>query len=202
MSETITINNNSEDVVRIAIFQRNYLNPNLTLVPWRIRSIPVGGSSIVPVPASYGVHVNYGDRTDPDGGTRSASLLIGGFEAVIDVNSASTQDQSEVVPVLQPTSSGVVQNEIHLVSHLPYGCWAHITKDGDDIFPAQVLVPGQTLVADARPTYFVAVISEFVNLRTRLRDVELSSEAFPILTGQTVSVTGSMWHGGYEFEMA
>ncbi len=102
MTESIFIVNQSEDNLRAAVFQKNNATPNLGLVPWRIKAIPIGGTARVDIPAAYGVHVNFGDEKDPTGGTQTRAVEIGGFEARITVSPATTTDHKEVVPVLTP----------------------------------------------------------------------------------------------------
>lgn len=75
------------------------------------------------------------------------------------------------------------------------GVWGHITKDGDEIYPPQVIWPSGIRMEDIRSSYYVAVVAQFVNKGARLVDAEISVTECEVLEGGTVTVTGSMWTG-------
>ena len=196
----ITIVNNSTEVVRIAMFKKPVIQPTLATIAWRIvEPPPNGGQTVVQIPSNYAVYGNYShdpvERNDPNAGNRTAVLDFGEFTARFLIESATSQDNKANAATISRSFVDLVMNEVRIENQFGYGVWAHVTKDGDDIYAPQVLWPGGILMEDIRASFYLATVGQFVYKGDRLVDEEISLTETEVLEGATATVTGSMWDG-------
>ncbi len=197
---TITIINNTKEVVRCAIYRKPVLLPTLATIAWRIVEPPPGGGlTVVQIPDNYAVFANYSfdpvERNNPSAGNRTNVVPFAENTARFTVDNATSQDRRANAAVMSQTFDGLVMNEVRIENNFGYGVWGHITKDGDDVYAPQVLWPGGVLMEDLRASLYVAVVAQFVFKGSRLVDAETSLTETEVLEGGTLSVTGSMWDG-------
>jgi len=194
MSASITIFNKSESMPRIAVYQKSFLRPSLGLVAWQIAAPIREGSCQIDLPSTYEVYLSWGDPDDPGRGCRTGDCTIDSFTAAFNVVPVATDDRRLTVPSLVPVAPQN-PNEIDINNVSGQWVWAHVTKDGDDVYMPEILTPGMTYMVDVRPTYYLAVVNEFLRKGDRLVEAEHSNAGTAILPGQSVTVTGSRLTG-------
>lgn len=199
---TITIINNASngEVVRIALYKKPLSQPNLQSIAWKvIAPPPSGGCTTVNIPDVYEAYASYSldpaERNDPNAGSRTQVLPFGENTARFLINSTDSQDRRASAASIVQTFDGLVLNEVRMENNFGVGVWGHITKDGDEVYPPQVIWPSGVRMEDVRSSFFVAVVAQFVNKGARLVDAEISVTEAEVLEGGTVIVTGSMWTG-------
>lgn len=195
MASKIQIENQSDSQPRVAIYQKSFRRPSLGLVAWRIAAPPLLGYCDIVVPSSYEVSINWGDPADAGAGCHAPPMPVDTFSARFNVLPTSTDDNVQTIPRLVRVDNGVNPNEIDIANQSGQWVWGHITKDGDDVYEPQIVTPGETLMADVRPTYYLAIVSEFVRKGDRLVDAEHSQMGIAILPGQRAVITGSRLEG-------
>ncbi|WP_375767042.1 hypothetical protein NR798_35955 [Archangium gephyra] len=194
-NDCLTFENQSASIPRLAIFKKSYNLPALGLIAWRIVAPSQGGICTVDVPADFEVYVSTGGEDDPTGGCRTKKVDLSTFTGRIKVLPRPVDDNTGYVPDIQRVTDGVVDNEIHISNSFSTGVWGHILLGGEDVYPPQIITPGETLMADVRPSFFVAHVSQFVRKGTRLVEAELTDKAVEMLPGQKLVVTGSRMNG-------
>ena len=95
---TITVINQSDEVVRIAIYKKPVLQPTLSSIAWRVISPPPqGGQTVVQIPSDFAVFANYSnnpaERNDPNAGNRTNTVSFAETTARFIVDSVSSQDE-------------------------------------------------------------------------------------------------------------
>jgi hypothetical protein len=198
---TLKFRNQSESIPRLAIFKKSYSRPSLGLVAWAIVAPSRGGLCQVEVPGDYGVYISTGDENDPFGACRTRKLSLAAFSAQIQIIAQPTDDRSDYVPDIVQTDDKVVENEVHLVNSYGRGVWGHILQGDSDIYPPQIISPGEVLMVDARPSFWVAHISEHVRKGAQIVEGQLSTAPVEVMPGQTLIVQGSRM-GGFRFDLA
>lgn len=188
------------EVVRIALYKKPVANPDLNTIAWKIVSPPPsGGSTLVTIPEYYEAFATYSldatERQDPNAGNKTQVLKFGENTARFIIGSETSQDQRSTAATIVQTFDNLVLNEIIMENKFGTGVWSHITMDGDEVYPPQVLWPSAKRMEDTRSTYYVAVVAQFVNKGTRLVDAEISATETSVLEGDTITVQGSMWTG-------
>jgi hypothetical protein len=196
----ITVVNNSDEVVRIAIYRKPVLLPTLSTIAWRIvEPPPNGGQTVVQIPENYSVFANYSfdtaEREDANAGNRTNVIQFAEDTARFIVGTAVSQDRRANAATLVQTFDGLVMNETRIVNQFGYGVWGHITKDGDDVYAPQVIWPGAVMMEDLRESFFLAAVSQFVYKGDRLVQEETSLTETEVLAGGMATVTGSKWKG-------
>lgn len=198
----ITLLNQTSELVRIAIYKKPVLVPTLETIAWQIVNPPPGGQTVVPVPEDFDVFAEYtGDPNNPDPSLPNATVYttntvnFGETSARFIISSVKSQDTMATGAVISQTFNDLVLNEVRLENSYGLGVVSHIQKAGQDLYAPQVLWPGGVRIEDVRSTLYLAVVSQFVFLGSRLVDEEISITETPILEGSTAIVTGSMWKG-------
>jgi hypothetical protein len=196
----IKVVNSSSEAVRVAIYKRPVLRPNLGVIAWRIvEPPPNGGSSVINIPNDYQIFANYSydknERNNPDAGNTTNVITFADYTSRFLVTSVTSQDQRANAATLEQTFTELAMNEVHIDNEFNYGVWCHITKEGLDIYAPQVVWPGGSLMEDIRSTFYLAVVAQFVSDGDRLVDEEISLTETQLLEGGAVEVTGSMWEG-------
>ncbi len=199
MAQIGLLNETSENI-RIAVFKKPYKAPSLQIVAWKIIALPrTGGNTSVNVPSNYDVFINYSldpeTREDPYGGIKTAPIALDIQTAKFLVREEKTNDNNAVVATLNRVFVDVVGNEIQIENQASFGVWGHVMLDGQDVYPPQIITPGRTLMEDVRSPLFLAVIDEFVFRGSIIKVEELSSTPIEVLTGDSVTITGSKWQG-------
>lgn len=193
--DSLSFENQSASIPRLAIFKKSYNLPSLGLVAWQIVAPSQGGICSVAVPPNFEVYVSTGGEDDPTGGCRTKKLDLSTFTGRFKVMPKPVDDNTGYVPDIQRVTDGVVDNEIHISNSYSQGVWGHILLGGEDVYPPQIVTPGETLMADVRPSFFVAHVSQFVRKGTRLVEMELSDKAVEMLPGQKLVISGSRMSG-------
>lgn len=201
MSNITIVNSTANaEVVRVAIYKKPQSQPDLQTIAWKIIAPPPnGGSTVVVIPNTYEAFASYSfdpiERNSPYAGSRTQSLEFGENTARFLIDSVGSQDTRSNAASITQTFTGLVLNEVRMENNFGVGVWGHITKDGDEIYPPQVIWPSGIRMEDIRSSYYVAVVAQFVNKGARLVDAEISVTECEVLEGGTVTVTGSMWTG-------
>ncbi|WP_127165839.1 hypothetical protein [Xanthomonas euvesicatoria] len=193
----ITLINQTDETVRLALFQKPVKNPTLATIAWQIVAPPPGGSSSVEIPSDFSVQARYSnDPTNPsnlDTSTRPVSFSE--TSASFSIDGLVSQDRRANRAVINQTFTNLVLNEVRVVNNFSIGAETTIYRGGDAIYEAQVIWPGGLFLEDVRSSMYVAVISQFTYKGQRLVQEELSLTETEVLEGGTLIVTGSMWTG-------
>lgn len=194
---TITLINNTDEVVRVALYQKPVLSKSLQTIAWQIASPPPGGQATVNIPSNFAVYANYSmNPNNPDDTQYQTNhVAFGETTARFDVNSVTSQDQRADGAVIEQSFDDLKMNEVHIINNFGIGVEGHITRDGDDIYPAQVIWPGGRFMEDVRSTLYMAVVGQFTYKGDRLVQEEIQATETPILEGQQSTITGSQWTG-------
>lgn len=199
---SITIVNNSTELVRIAIYKKPVRQPMLDTIAWQVIAPPPGGQTVVPIPEDYQVFGEY--SLDPNNPSPLSPTATVNKTNVLDFDettarfqllSVSSQDKRASGAYINQVFDNLVLNEVRLENNFGLGVLSHIQKDGVDIYPPQVLWPGAVRIEDVRSTLYLAAVGQFVYQGSRLVDEEIQMTETEILEGGTAVVTGSMWSG-------
>ncbi len=199
---SITIYNNTDELVRVALYQKPVLSKSLQTIAWQIASPPPGGKAVVSLPADFAVYSNYSlDPNNPDDTQyQTNKVTFGETTARFDVTNVTSQDGRANGALIQQSFADLKMNEVHIINNFGLGVVGHITRDGDDIYPAQVIWPGGRFMEDVRSTLYMAVVGQFTTKGDRLVQEEVSATETPILENQSSTLTGSKWKG-YAFSI-
>ena len=190
---TITIKNNTADNPMIGIFRRSIKTPTLSAVAWKVILPPSHGIAVIEITDEFESYVNYGDRSDPNGGNRTAPIGFTGTTAKFIAEPSGQGAKSDII--LKKSSEDPTPDEVSISNNAGEGVWGHITQLGSDIYPPQVIWPGGVLIEDIRGPYLLAIVGDQIREGDRLVEEEVSQTQTPILPGQTATVTGSRWDG-------
>jgi hypothetical protein len=193
----ITIVNETNETVRIAVYKKPVIRPTLATIAWQVVSPPPGGRCVVQIPANYEVFANYSmdpnNPADPQYTTNRIDFTE--LTASFQINSVTSQDRRASGAEIEQVFDGLVMNEVRLINDFGMGVWGHIQLDGTDVYPAQVIWPGGLLMEDLRSFLYLAAVSRFTYRGQDLVQEEISLTETPILEGGTAVITGSMWKG-------
>jgi hypothetical protein len=198
----ITIQNDSTDLVRIAIYKKPLLQPILDTIAWQIVAPPPGGQTVVPVPENFEAFAEYSlDLNNPDPTSVAATVYqtnhcpFNETSARFIVSAVRSQDKQASGAVMTQVFTELVLNEVRMENNFGIGVLSHVQKAGQDIYAPQVLWPGAVRMEDIRTPYYLAVVSQFLFQGNRLVDEEIQMTETPVLEDGTATVTGSMWKG-------
>lgn len=193
----ITLINNTNEMVRLALFMMPVLNPNLTTIAWKIVSPSPGGSTTVDIPPDFVVQARYsGDRSNPSElDNTTAAVAFAETTAAFSIDGITSQDRQATGAVIRQIFTDLVMNEVRVVNNYSIGVEVAILKGGDPIYPPQVVWPGGLLMEDVRGSIQVAVVSQFTTKGQRLVQEEFNLTRTEVLEGGTLQVTGSQWVG-------
>jgi hypothetical protein len=198
----ITIRNETNELVRIAIYKRAVVQPTLDTIAWQIVAPPPGGQAVVPIPEDFQVFAEYSlDRDNPDPTSPTATMNktnVASFNvttARFQLQSVASQDKQATGGDIKQVFNDLQPNEVRLENNFALGVMSHIQKDNVDIYAPQVLWPGAVRIEDVRSTLYLAAVGQFVYQGNRLVDEEIQMTETPIMEGGTALVTGSMWKG-------
>lgn len=194
---TITLRNNTLEVVRLAIFKTPVLNPTLSTIAWQVAEPPPGGKQTIDIPTAYSVFANYSsDRNNPSNLTcETAHIPFAESTAMFTISSATSQDRKATGAVISQQFNDLVLNEVRVVNNYNLGALTTIAQNGDAIYEPQVIWPGGLFLEDVRASFYVAVVAQFTSKGQRLVQEEFSQTQTEVLAGSTITVTGSMWNG-------
>jgi len=196
---TIKLVNNTQENIRIAIFKKPYKAPSLKVVAWHIEPLPIKGKKEITIPTHYEIYINYSldpkERDDPQGGTKTAAITIDTHTACFIVKEEHLDVKQDAAVVLERVFTDVVANEIQIENQASFAVWGHILLDGRDVHPPQIITPGRTLMEDVRSPLHAAVTDEYASPGDIFKPEALLSESKEILTGDTVTISGSKWDG-------
>jgi hypothetical protein len=193
----ITLINKTDEMVRLALFMRPVLNPNLATIAWKVASPPPGGSTTVNIPSDFAVQASYSDDPSNPSNLQNTTAPVAFAEttAAFSIDSITSQDRRATGAVIHQVFTDLTLNEVRVINNYPIGVEASILKDGDPIYPPQVIWPGGLLMEDVRGSIHVAVVSQFTTKGQRLVQEEFSLTQTEVLEGGTLQVTGSQWKG-------
>jgi len=193
----ITLVNQTQETVRIAVYKKAVIRPTLATIAWQIVNPSPGGQCVVQVPADYSVFANY--SMDPNNPSAPAyttnSIPFAELTARFDINNVTAQDSLAFGAEIAQSFDNLVMNEVRVTNNFGMGVWGHIQLDNVDVYPPQVIWPGGVLMEDLRSFLYLAVVSEFTYRGQDLVQEEISLTETPILLGGTATITGSMWKG-------
>ncbi len=194
---TITLRNNTQEVVRLAIFKTPVLNPTLSTIAWRVAEPPPGGTQTIVIPNDFSIFAQYSnDPTNPSNlCCETAHVPFAETTAAFSINGATSQDRRASGAVITQQFNGLVLNEVRVTNNYGIGTLTTIAKDGDAIYEPQVIWPGGLFLEDVRASFYVAVVAQFTTKGQRLVQEEFSQTQTEVLEGGTITVTGSMWNG-------
>ncbi|APP85586.1 hypothetical protein BI317_16820 [Xanthomonas hortorum pv. gardneri] len=193
----ITLINQTDETVRLALFQKPVKNPTLATIAWQIVAPPPGGTSSVEIPSDFSVQASYSnDPTNPSNlDTSTKPVSFSETSASFSIDGLVSQDRRANGAVINQTFTDLVLNEVRVVNNFSIGAETTIYRGGDAIYEAQVIWPGGLFLEDVRTSMYVAVISQFTYKGQRLVQEELSLTETEVLEGGSLIVTGSMWTG-------
>lgn len=194
---TITLINETDEVVRLAIFKQPVLNPNLGTIAWRIAEPPPGGQQVISIPSDLSIFAQYSnDRSDPTNlSVRSNVVPFAETTAAFSIESLTSQDRRATGANVRQKFTDLVMNEVRVYNNYNIGCMTTIAKDGDAIYPPQVIWPGGLFLEDVRSSFYVAVTAQFTTKGGRLVQEEFSQTQTEVLEGGVIVVRGSQWTG-------
>lgn len=194
---TITLLNQTDETVCLALFQKPMINPTLATIAWRIAQPPPQGSQTIQIPSDFSLQASYSsDSTKPKLlDIRTETVPFAETTAAFSIGSVASQDRRANGATITQTFDGLVMNEVRVFNNFGVGVQAEICRDGDPIYAPQVIWPGGLFMEDVRATLYVAVVSQFTYKGQRLVQEEISQSAIPVLEGGVLVVTGSMWTG-------
>lgn len=193
----ITLINQTNETVRLALFQKPVLNTHLATIAWQIVAPPPGGSSTVDIPSDFSVRARYSnDPANPsnlDMSTKPVSFSE--TSAAFSIDGVVSQDRRANGAVINHSPDDLVLNEVRVINNFSIGAEATIYRGEDAIYEAQVIWPGGLFREDVRTSMYVAVISQFAYKGQRLVQEELSLTETEVPEGGSLIVTGSKWTG-------
>lgn len=195
---TITLINNTAELVRLAVFKQPLVNPNLSTIAWRIAAPPPnGGMQTLQVPSNYQVFARYSnDPGNPSSlNCQTQTLSFDETTALFDINEVVSSDRRAIGASLTQRFDGLVVNEVRVNNNYALGAEVSITLDGAAIYPPQTLWPNGLFMEDVRSTLYVAVISQPTFEGDRLVQEEISQTQMPVLLGGKIQISGSVWTG-------
>lgn len=194
---TVVLQNNTQEVVRLALFRTPELNPTLGSIAWQVAEPPPGGTQVIQIPSSYSVYGQY--STDAANlsnlNAETAHLSFVETTALFSIEALNAPDQRSHSVVIRQLFDGLVLNQVRIANHYRSGVVGTIACGGDPIFMPQVIWPGGSFTEDLRGAMNVAVVAPFTYKGQRLVSEEVSQTQLVVEDGATVTVTGSMWHG-------
>ena len=193
----ITLRNNTNEVVRLAIFKTPVLTPTLGTIAWQVATPPVGGMQTIQIPNDFSVFAQYSaDPNDPENlSCETARVPFAETTAAFTIDGMTSQDRSASGAVINQRFNGLVMNEVRIQNNYNIGALTTIAQNGDAIYPPQVIWPGGLFMEDVRASFYVAVVAQFTRKGQRLVQEEISQTQTEVLEGGVITVTGSMWKG-------
>ncbi|PPT84086.1 hypothetical protein XarzCFBP7410_09195 [Xanthomonas arboricola pv. zantedeschiae] len=193
----ITLINQTDETVRLALFQKPVMNPTLATIAWQIVAPPPGGSSAIDIPTDFSVQASYSnDPTNPsnlDTSTKPASFSE--TSASFSIDGVVSQDRRANGAVLNQAFTDLVPSEVRVFNNFSVAAEITISRGGDALYEAQVIWPGSLFLENIESSMYVAVVSQFTYKGQRLVQEELSLTETEVLESGSLIVTGSMWTG-------
>ncbi|MCC5084137.1 hypothetical protein [Xanthomonas campestris] len=193
----ITLINQTDETVRLALYQKPIRNPTLATIAWQVAAPPPGGSSTVDIPSDFSVQARYSnDPTNPSNlDTSTKPVSFSETSASFSIDGVVSQDRRANGAVLNQAFTDLVPSEVRVFNNFSIGAETTIYRGGDAIYEAQVIWPGSLFLENIESNMYVAVISQFTYKGQRLVQEELSLTETEVPEGSSIVVTGSMWTG-------
>ncbi|MDC8744686.1 hypothetical protein NY751_01005 [Xanthomonas campestris] len=193
----ITLINQTDETVRLALYQKPIRNPTLATIAWQVAAPPPGGSSTVDIPSDFSVQARYSnDPTNPSNlDTSTKPVSFSETSASFSIDGVVSQDRRANGAVLNQAFTDLVPSEVRVFNNFSIGAETTIYRGGDAIYEAQVIWPGSLFLENIESNMYVAVISQFTYKGQRLVQEELSLTETEVPEGGSIVVTGSMWTG-------
>lgn len=193
----ITLINGTDEVVRLAIFKKPVINPTLATIAWRVAEPPPGGQQVIEIPSDLEVFAQYSNNpSNPaDLSCETAHIPFAETTAQFSIESVTSQDRRATGARIVQQFNNLVLNEVRVTNNYGIGALTTIAKDGDAIYPPQVIWPGGLFMEDVRSSFYVAVVAQFTYRGQRLVQEEISQTQTEVLEGGVLRVEGSMWKG-------
>jgi hypothetical protein len=194
---TITLINQTDEVVRLAVYRKPVLNPGMGTIAWRIAEPPPGGQQTLQVPFEFETYARFSlDPNDPSAlDNETAHLKFSETTARFDIESPVREDRRSSVPTIVQKFTDLYLNEVRITNLYGLGCQVVVAMDGAAIYPPQVVWPGSVLVEDVRGACYVAVVAPYTTAGERLVREELELTEIEALAGSVLTVRGSQWKG-------
>lgn len=194
---SVTLKNNTNEVVSLALFKVPVVRPASDTIAWKIVSPPPGGQATVNIPDSYGVMARYSSNpAEPSNlDTQTAVLAFSETTAAFSIDAITSQDRHASGAAITQRFDNLVMNEVRVVNNYAIGVEVSILLDGSPIYAPEVVWPGGLLMEDIRGGIYVAVVAPFTGNGHRLVQAEYSLTQTQLLEGGTLIVSGSMWTG-------
>lgn len=191
---SITLVNNTREMVRLALFKTPVLNPNLAPIAWRIASPPPGGSTKVILPSDFTVQAHYsGDPSNPSH-LENTTVPVAFSETTAGFSIDSINQQATRA-VIRQVFTDLAMNAVRVVNNFPIAVEVSIRMGDDPIYEPRMVWPGGVLMEDIRGSIYVAVVSQFTMQSLRLLQEEFSLTQTEVIAGGRLQVTGSQWKG-------
>lgn len=193
---TITIVNSTQhdEPIQAVLYARPANAPTNRAIAWKVVDpLPDNGETVVDMPGYFGVYASYSTE-----GRRTEGPYDGGRTPILPIAEGTGRFLIQGMPPgigLSSTFTDLVPNEVRIENQSSSGVWAHIVRDGNDIYAPQILPPEAVHIADIRSTLYLAVAPRLADEGFRLNEEETALTETPILEGQTAVVTGSKQKG-------
>ena len=185
----------AEDTLRVAVYKKNLLRPNPTILPWCVVNPSAGGRAILGVSPQYEIYISY-----DTGCARYESNIVSiqgetaMLEAIPTKDDKSAQRtisiRNELVAVgLEAKIQGHIQ--VDVPAGLGRALLVHLCQNGKDIVPPVKTSPGATADFQVHPAYFLAVVHQNTAGDQIVQAVTVSTKETEILPGHRAFVTGN-----------
>lgn len=192
----ITIRNHTEDVIRIAIYKTPAVNPAHPTIAWRIVAPPPGESQTVEVPQGFSVVSGYAE----DFSATHFKAAQCSFAKTTGFFFINPEDDHPSGVVIQESDEGLVPNRVRALNNLRSEALVTIAKGGDALYEKQAISSGGFYLEDIRPSFYLAVISQFILKGQHLIPEELALTQIKLPEEGVVTALGSLWDG-YSLEV-
>lgn len=187
----ITLRNHTEDVIRIAIYKRPAVDPSQPIIAWRIAAPPPGESQEIEIPEGFSVLAGYAD--DFSATNFKAEQLP--FDSPSGIFYINPEDGRPSGVIVRQGMEGLMPNRVRVQNNLRAEALVTITKGGDALYEKQAIPPGSIYIEDIRPSFYMAVVSQFMLKGQHLIPDELALTQLKLPDTGRVTVTGSLWDG-------
>jgi hypothetical protein len=171
----LAISNESDDLVRIAVYKRSPLRPGEPAIAWTILSLPPRGRTLCPVPRDIQLFARYSFFPERPSSPlhQTGTLRLRQADACFALEAVSADRRTWSAALTRISGPAPGLGRVRIVNRLGLAAWSHIQQAGRDLFAPRILPPSAVRTEDLSSPFRLAVVGPHILEGAVLPDEEI-----------------------------
>jgi hypothetical protein len=186
----LAISNESDDLVRIAVYKRSPLRPGEPAIAWTILSLPPRGRTLCPVPRDIQLFARYSFSPERPASPfyQTGTLRLRQADACFALEAVTADRRTWSAALIRASGHTPGPGRVRIINRFGIGAWSHIQQAGRDLFAPRILPPGAMRTEDLLSPFHLAIVGPHILEGAVLPDEEiLATEAVIGASGEATA---------------